>query len=1222
MNNHRKIFSEGLNADDDFSAIGKGQWVNAENIRTFTTDSGATGRIENVWGTKVLFNDMPGGLNRCIGGCEDESKNTILWFNWNSLGNHGVYCYDKLLGQGFKVLMSADVIGGLNFSRYAYIHSCFIANGNLYWTNGTQNQPRRINIEAGIKAYDNTFVTKQKPYNLPLSQSVISWIRKPGALPPIAIKVVQTSPAIDFNYVKNAAVQFCYRYNFRDYEFSTLSALSYLCDYNSKDDTFNRIDISIPAEEKIEQDVISIDMVVRNVVDNSYFIIKTWDSITDAAEIAAHNSGIALSFAFYNGKTGEALGDAYKVKPFDSFPIYAETCELAKNRSYVANYIEGYNTPKVTSLSTTLTYETIGTTSVDTVIGKWYKLHFRLVENKPPSLAKNYDKYVMATTTPLDAVLPSAPIYYWIATGTIPPYPGTLNYTDLTFVGNTISQLSDYFRSLDGYNPGNSTVYDKTLTDTLGRTVVSTSGSSTTVAGKAFKSNSSYELGVTFYDQFQRKCGIRKMTNPLYITQVILAGALHSFSTTGLNDLYVVSIDTTNIHTGDVIQLIDNSYGIQGDYTILSKTDSGGNSSFVLDRNTGAVASGTVYLTVLRNIKTDNVISTPDAKLDNNFVTALNWSLDNLNALDEIPDWAWYYSIDITKCLSTRIFMDGAGMATYADRNETTGLFDLKTTFTDSAFLLIESAGLQAFGMGYTFTEGDIIKIVSGSTEYITAITGTEGKYIMVQPVNLGDLSPSLVTFEIITPYKPSETEPFYETGEMFAISNPATTSRKYGTISGSIGGDVYLLQRTYSTAIFVAEAMSPNDKYWKIWNTNTGRPNIVETIGQVNKGGGRRFSNTFIQGSKTNGLSSYEALNEDILDIENGAIKKLQLANKVQLDGTVMLNICENENVSTYLGEQEMFDTQGSAFIAKANSVLGSSKALKGSNGTRNPESVFEHNGLVFYYDARNAVWVQYSVNGLFPISKKKFTRPANLFSKKYSSLTDDEIIALGSEPNVIGGFDPYHKEALFTIPSTETPPKGYLEDYPTVAYPYDIYDGKGKTLMYKSDADVWFGGMSFETEKFIKMGNDLYSFKDGCLYIHNQVGSTTFYGVPFKAKLMYSNNPGAIHTFLSIGLESNKKPDFVHFRTEDPYVQSSDLITSDFAVKEGVISASLLRDRLSPNTSGDYNKKQVTGDKLFGKALLVMLEYEFENDTTPLQLRVSNVGNNVRQGSFINQQ
>jgi hypothetical protein len=80
-------------------------------------------------------------------------------------------------------------------------------------------------------------------------------------------------------------------------------------------------------------------------------------------------------------------------------------------------------------------------------------------------------------------------------------------------------------------------------------------------------------------------------------------------------------------------------------------------------------------------------------------------------------------------------------------------------------------------------------------------------------------------------------------------------------------------------------------------------------------------------------------------------------------------------------------------------------------------------------------------------------------------------------------------------------------------------------------------------------------------------------------------------------------------------PYVGQS-----EFTSKEGVIEASLLRDRFSPNASGDYDAKELSGDRLFGKALLTTLQYEFVTDTSPLELRVSDIGNNVRKGTLIN--
>ena len=48
-----------LNADDDFFAVGKNQWVNAQNIRSASTDKGYTATIESIGGTLRISTPSP-----------------------------------------------------------------------------------------------------------------------------------------------------------------------------------------------------------------------------------------------------------------------------------------------------------------------------------------------------------------------------------------------------------------------------------------------------------------------------------------------------------------------------------------------------------------------------------------------------------------------------------------------------------------------------------------------------------------------------------------------------------------------------------------------------------------------------------------------------------------------------------------------------------------------------------------------------------------------------------------------------------------------------------------------------------------------------------------------------------------------------------------------------------------------------------------------------------
>lgn len=1136
MDNFRKVFNEGLNADDDFSVIGKGQWVNASGIRTFTTDKGATGRVEAVNGTAVVFNTLPINDNHTIGAVADEARKRILFFNWNENDDHAIYCYDKLADTTYIVILDSQVTGGLAFNKRMRIDSNAKVLGDLLTFTDFNNEPRKINIEAGIKLNQSGYVTPELPYADPLAYTTLTVIKRPPIYP-LSLTKFDVAGSIG-NLTKNNAYQITYRYIYRDNETSALASYGQLIPYNSPAEDYNSVLISLSFQENIDDDIQQIDICVKRGNAGKTEVVKSWNKndVADAAAIAAHNANTtALGFTYFDDKKGTILDAVTSITSFDNVPLLTKSIEQAKDRQFHGHILTGYDTPVPTSLALTLGSYDTGAGGSFTAQWKTFAL---TIYN--PSVGYGTMEFYYAYTT---ALANTAWFYSADQTTTAPV---TLNSIDATNSFPTENGLASWIQSGTLYPPpsGYHYVYGPvTFFDVVGQTTdlifaVNLNGL------QFFKSGSTYKASIAFYDRFRRKCGVVA------------------------KDIYI----TTPLRTAD------------------------------------------------QTVFAGNIL----------------WSLSNTDALNEIPDWAYYYQIHISKNFTTRFFVQFQIADTdYIVKNQD-GTYDygnpsfvLNTTYATG----FDLTPLTSAGLGYTFTEGDQLRVFkTDGTNVLLDVLGTDGNFVFASAEDLGTLGTGVeFLIELYTPYKPTVNEGLFETGGVFNVINPGQDTRTYETLSGSINGDCYAIERDAGGSdLYFCEAMSPNDKFWQDWETDTGWVNAIDTIGQKLLKDAIVFSDTYIEGTKVNGFNKFQPLNEQDLGSDNGAIQKLQLASKVQLDGTVMLALCDLECVSMYLGEQELVDTQGSAFVAKANNVIGSFKALKGSMGTSNPESVFEYNGLVFWWDTRNGCAVQYANNGLFAISKKKFVRAANLFSKKFSSMSVADIEALGGQPFIIGGFDPYHKEVLFTIPSTEsTPPKGYLEDYssPQIVYPYDIYDGIGKTLVYTHEQDQWRGSDPYQAEMFVKMDNDLYSFKAGALYIHNQtsVAPCQFYGVQNTAKLMYSGNPGAIHTFESIGLESNKTPVFIHFRTEDPFTQSSDLPypgARDLISKQGVIESSLLRDRLSPNATGSYDVKELTGDKLYGKALLIMLEWEFVTDPTLLELRVSDLGFVTNTGTIINKQ
>lgn len=639
----------------------------------------------------------------------------------------------------------------------------------------------------------------------------------------------------------------------------------------------------------------------------------------------------------------------------------------------------------------------------------------------------------------------------------------------------------------------------------------------------------------------------------------------------------------------------------------------------------GAIVFYDRYLRKCSVVFTDDVIEIPARNYAFSVgYSSILWSLSYANALAEIPDWAYYAIPVLTRDQRHLFFVESFDNAVkYATKNTTTGLLEFtNTTFsTGTVAVAINANALLQANLGWVYADGDsCILIDNANNRYEIPVIGQEGDYVLLKATDVGDTSAKTWVYRLYVPYKASTQEPFYERGQMIQILNPGTISRTYGTLSGTFRSDTVALTRNYNATTYFAAAMNPNDAYFDKWYTDAGRGNLITKLGQVRYYTGLRFSNVYLQGTQTNGLSSFEALNREILSEDMGTLQKAILTSRVQKEGSVMLVLGENETASVYLGETEYIDANANPYLVKSERFIGQINILKGGYGTSNHESVVQWDGQVGFYSKLSGRFIMYSNNGLFPISDYGMKRVANLFSKDYASLTVEEIEALGSRPFVFGGIDPYHDEFMWSIPATRsTPPKGYLQDYVSpdlpVIYPYDIYDGEAKVLVFKKEMDGWGAPHSYQTEGFINIRNLLFSAKNGELFEHNYNDGTEnsyskFYeeDAPPAIGFILNEEPNIVKEFLTLSIEGNALPDFAHFRTERPNVQSSDSQSqSEFTTREGVFYLDLKRDRLSPNTTGSFDVKLYKGDKMRGQWLKVYCKFE---TNSLIQIRFFNVG------------
>lgn len=1136
----KKYFGNGHgNFDDVDFILLPNEWVNLENARVGSTDRGVIGTVESVGSNMLLSSIQPSVTFVQIGSVADPANRRFFYFLKDLYGPWDkIVCYDVEADVFYNVLFSAQIDDGLNFNKDYIIHSAAIVNGLLYWTDFL-NQPRRINVDAGINLNHPGTFPDVDAYTSPLTSEVITVIRKPPVYPISFEKIVD--PDIDSNQIKNNAFRFTYFYTYRDGERSTLAPHSLIANYNYKSDTYNGIDLTISISEIPDQDVQIINMVVIYVEGNNAFSIKTWNKANpaEAAEIAAHVAGITpLSFEFANDAIGEAIDAATLVKPFDTVPLLSETLEQGTNRLFLGRNLIGYDTP----VSTSLTAEVLN--SEGTVIFGPYV--YQIVSYSGPS-CNPWNWYFIYSPTDIDGThlagyydVPPPALYSYnngcIFFPTFPLMP--IAVSDLVFVGTTQADIQTYIAANDVARTGSS-ISSRTWfafnVDPIYFWMVTTNSITPNTA--ILKSDASYRLGIVFYDQYLRQCGVvagPKVTTP--------------------DRVY---IDSTSL-----------LYGVR-------------------------------------------------------------WNLPAGAQITEIPEWARYYCIVMTNNLRTSFFVQArAGDIVYATKDTDGNYLFTETTYADDrAGVAVKLDLLNGAGMGYVYSAGDLMKVyLSTGGTFTLGVIAQVGDYVIGELRNIGDITSSEALFEIYTPRPQSAAEFYYEIGSMYPIFDPGTTARRYSVLTDVLPGDVHLLELGTSPNNYLVESMSPNLTFWQNWFTNAGRIQIKDSIGQQFKQTSVKWSNTFIPGTITNGLSTFDALDEKILPGEMGPLRKLQITSKVNNElGAVMLGICEQETASMYLGEQQLVGSAANAFIAQASDVIGTVNILKGSFGTISPESVVEFRGNVYWVDLLNGKVVQYSLNGLFPISNYKMSRYWKLFSDQFLSMTTEQIEALGSRPFIFSTVDPHHWELLITVPKLlANPPMGYLPDppYTNYVYPFDIWDGQAKTLVYKINAEpnFWMGAYSQTPEGWVTIQNKLFSLKFGQLYLHNQTDSyCEFYGIQYTSRIMgiCNQQPERVKVYDNISVEANMLPTLTYFMSLSPYTQVSNLQDFDYQNKEGVLYSQIYRNVLTPSATGLKSNALVTGEKMRTYAFRFMIEYTVS--TVPVELRFINIGYQLSLGHSI---
>lgn len=115
----KKQMTAGMDGDSNPRELPNDAMLNLMNARMGVTEYGRLRRIENLPGTTLIQQSVypPYGTQQVIGSCVDPATSRMVYFVYNSFGDHGVYCFDFATRTTYAVIYDSQTTDGLDFSK-------------------------------------------------------------------------------------------------------------------------------------------------------------------------------------------------------------------------------------------------------------------------------------------------------------------------------------------------------------------------------------------------------------------------------------------------------------------------------------------------------------------------------------------------------------------------------------------------------------------------------------------------------------------------------------------------------------------------------------------------------------------------------------------------------------------------------------------------------------------------------------------------------------------------------------------------------------------------------------------------------------------------------------------------------------------------------------------------------------------------------------------------
>ena len=552
----------------------------------------------------------------------------------------------------------------------------------------------------------------------------------------------------------------------------------------------------------------------------------------------------------------------------------------------------------------------------------------------------------------------------------------------------------------------------------------------------------------------------------------------------------------------------------------------------------------------------------------------INWGINHTP-----PIWATHYQWVMAKNTTVRSFIQ------FTVRSVSN--VGTQTQFSIEPIVDYSNAYPNSI-LAYTYTAGDRLRLLTNiadipSPQYIDVTVTSFDEGTLTLTTDQIDIVTNFIAdgnlVEIYTP-QPTLTDEqtfYYEFSQEYEIGDAGLTTRYHKgelqdqtTTQPAVGvftrGDVWIRPRRMATANsatledYWVEDYNFSDFYssivWDKGRASIFNPDFKRVIREANI----VYSEPFIPETNLNGLSRVYDTSFRQYERKYRGIQLLKNKNR---------NLTVFQELKTgmlMINQQVARDSNGGTFVLQTDDVLNPMTYYEKESGIgKNPESYAEDRGNMYYVDVLRGEVIRLGQDGMNVISD-------NGMHNYFKDLLG-QISKSGRRVNIYGCFNKRFGQYEIAFEQTRLGENNVLP---------------ATTLAYFEPENYWSSFYSYHPENMCNANDDMVSFKNGRVWVHNTGQYANYYGTQYVASLTVVSNaaPSETKVYETFTVEGTQAPNVPTIQSS---LQQNSLLTPQmFRLYEGKYYTNFKRDL---GTVG-VQFPLLNGNRLRGRWLVMNIE------------------------------